>query len=171
MILFKVEITGGPKVMKRDLGRLKKAAFTEALTLWHRRFRAAHFTTAGAKKYGYKPRKGSRETPAGRDRRSRKFKRSYTGQKLRLMGHELPLVFSGEGRALSKNKRIQVTGKGGKAKLPRKFNWRNPHSDINMREELTNVLSGERNEMVGKFGGTLKSGLANLRERETVVIK
>ncbi len=146
---FKAKITYFGAVPGKSLSAAQmKELILESWTLvgedWHRRLRPKHFTTAGAREYGYKPRKGE----AG-NADSKSFWRSYTGRKQKKYGHTRPLVWSGELEQLSRARRIEARAFSTRSKVrvimpqAQKANFRNPHSQINMREELTTVSDAE----------------------------
>jgi hypothetical protein len=118
---------------------------------YHRAFMAKHFTHAGAREYGYAPRKGERGAPG-----SKGFRRSYTGRKLRQKGHTLPLVWSGESRTLARVRDVRATSKGCRIVIhANKLNFRNPKSEINMRDEVTRVSDMEARVVMRDFAHTL----------------
>lgn len=159
MLNIDIKYTGHP-LTKSAFNEMKRETFREMGELWHREMRPKHFTHAGAREYGYAPRKGE----AG-NRHRKGFKRSYTGIKLRLVGHTRPLEFSGEGRRLSRIQDIRVTSKRVRVILPRKFNFRNPHSRVNMREELTTISEREERELVAAADRDIGRRLAAWRPR------
>lgn len=142
MLNLDIRYTGHP-LKKRDFNKMKRKTFLRMGRQWHSEMRPKHFTHGGAREYGYRPRKGQ----SGNTHR-KGFAQSYTGIKLRLVGHTRPLEFSGEGKRLSQIRNIRVTSKRVQIILPRKFNFRNPHSDINMREELTTISQREEQLLV-----------------------
>lgn len=139
-------LTGTERLKKSDVNRAVRDAL-HAMGLRHRRRNLArHFTKAGARKYGYQPRKGELN-PWRRG--------TYSNRKLRLFGHVLPLVYTGELRrqtlygvrdvratATSTRQTVRIV-------LPRKANLRNPHGP-NMLEELRIVAPDELADL-GKF--------------------
>lgn len=130
---------------------------------WHSKLRAKHFTAEGAQEYGYTKRKGEL-IPRG----SKRFRRSYTGRKLAMKGHTRPLVFSGEGEALSRIQDVRATAKRVRVILPRKFNFRHPKSQVDMRAELTAISQADEKQL-----GTVadKEVHARLNAVKTVEIK
>ncbi len=131
----------GAGMGKREFGqKVLKPGFYKMGRHWHANFAKKHFTHAGAREYGYYKRKGDNLTVG-----SKRWKRSYAGQKWRKKGHNLPLVFKGEARRLSRMANIVANSKGVKVKLTKlnKLNFRNPKSRINMRAEMTRVSTAE----------------------------
>jgi hypothetical protein len=136
-LTFHGGVPGGIGVPAKRFHEIRKEVWLAAGELWHERFREKHFTRAGATEYGYTPRSG--EGLSGK-----KFWQSYTGRKQRYKGHQRPLVFTGDTEKQAKRKKIVATSRGTKSSLriyiraPR-LNSRNPHSKINMRDEMTRV--------------------------------
>lgn len=134
-----------PKLTRTDWNAIKREVFQDAGEFWHEEIRPKHFTNAAESEYNYTPRKGGRGRPHPRG-----FKASYQGRKLRLLGHTRPLVFTGEGQKLSQVQDVRVTSKRVRIILPRKFNFRNPHSPIIMREELTAISDRDEDQIIAR---------------------
>lgn len=176
---FKIEYIGVVPELLLDMrkakwswARIVKAAWFKAGCFWHSELREKHFTHAGAREYGYLPRAGE----TGNTRK--KFWASYTGRKQRIMGHTLPLVWSGESMNLTKIRKIRtkaegfLTYSGCEVILPSPgFNRRNPHSHINMREEVTAISQRDASTVVRGFEGEVNRRLNAIRGRKTVTIK
>ena len=167
MVQFKIRYTGAtPKLAKRVLRQVTKTAFLNVGIFWHKQFRPKHFTKAGAREYGYEPRKGESGNPHRRG-----FRRSYTGIKLRRFGHTRPLVWTGESQRLTQLRDVRATSKGVRIVLRAPtFNRRSKHSRIDMRAELTTVSARETKQIVRLFGRLVERQLNALRDRETVVL-
>lgn len=140
--------------------RLASAATLRAIASeWHAKYLPQHFTKAGAAKYGYKKRKGegmsanisSSDISGSFSSFEKKYKRTYAYKKQRMFGHSDPLVFSGEGKQLSRLRKIRGNSKQAKVVLPSKFNFKNPKSQIKMRDELTAITSSEQ-DTLGEMG-------------------
>lgn len=164
-------VPGSENLSARVLNQIKREAWEEAGHYWHAHLRPKHFTKAGAREYGYAPRKGE-EGGTGK-----RFWRSYTGRKQRQKGHTLPLVWSGELRELSKIYKLQATATSTRSRLrvilpaAQKANWRNPYSRIDMAGELTRVSDAEAVELVGVFDRFLAGGLEEVQTTQTKTIK
>lgn len=156
-----------PRKMRKVHNQAAKAAWVETGKTFHAEMRDDRFSVAHGKKAGYKPRKGEE---SGLDRRA--FFRSYTGRKLRRFHHRRPLEFSGETRRLVRMATISSTSKGGRVAYPgaRKFNFRNPHSDINMAEEFRRLLPEETATLAGTFDAALDRNLNKDHTTETKVL-
>lgn len=115
-----------------------------AMGLRHRRRNLpVHFTKRGYSLYGYAKRHGD----SGGNLRGRAFRSTYQGRKLRLFGHTLPLVYTGELRRLTLYglPRVTATARSGVGKvlihLPAKANFR--RGDISPLRELQAVAGME----------------------------
>jgi len=159
-----LKFTGHP-LTKREFNVMLRETFRVIGQKWHREMRPKHFTHAGAREYGYSPRKGE----AG-NRNRKGFASSYTGRKLRLVGHTRPLEFTGEARRLSRIQDIRVTSKRVRIILPRKFNFRNPHSRVDMRKEITTVSHREEQELIAAADKDLDRRIKAWRPKRNVKI-
>ena len=153
-----------PKMARREFNRIVKEAWGELGVLWHRKMRPKHFTKAGAQEYGYTPRKGE-----GGNIGRKGFAKSYTGRKLRRFGHARPLEYSGETKALTRVRDVRATSKGARVVMrANKLNFRNPHSRINMRREMTTVSKKEERHLVEVFNGVIEGKLRAMRTVKVV---
>ena len=117
---------------RRVMAELKKAAHTEVGERWGERMRPKHFTAAGAREYGYEPRKSS-----------------YRGRKRKAKGHMRPLVWSGTLESETEGFTVLSSTQGTKVRVPgRALNLTNiPDSDVNIREEMSTVSRQERGQL------------------------
>lgn len=130
-----------PKLAARVRNQVQKEGIEKSLSHWHAHMRPKHFTHEGAREYGYTPRQGERGS-------QHRFKGSYTQRKLQKFGHTRPLEFSGTSKALSANKNIKATSKGGRCKINAPaLNFKHPNSTIVMRDEMTRVTRAEASEI------------------------
>lgn len=88
---------------RRQLKTVMEEAFLEAGLHWGRHFLGKHFTRAGAREYGYAPRKGENARPG-----TKRFRR-VAGPAERKAGEILPLVHSGELRQAASTYRVTAT--------------------------------------------------------------
>jgi hypothetical protein len=107
---------------------------------WHQHFFRKHFTHRGATEYGY-----TKRNPHYEFRKYKKF------------GHTYPLVYSGQGRTDASSPRIVATATRAEARVrvimhAPVFNFKNPHSNVNMRRELTTVSQAEAQELAREAG-------------------
>ena len=163
---IRLEYSGALGITKREFNGILKGAYIAGVTLWHSRYRKHHFTVAGGKRYGYKPRKGEEPGTSRRD-----FFRSYTGRKLRTYGHRRPLVKTGLTEKLSRERRISGTSKKGVVRLPAGLNRRHPLSQINMADEATRIAPNEARQMVTRADRTVEKGYRDIRRVKRQTIK
>jgi len=105
---------------------------------WHARYLPLHFDESAYQRYGYYQRKGM-----GLATDSRAFRRSYAGRKVRKIGSNRPLVFTGETFALARLLKLRVTSKQARVILPSGLNRKHPKSRISMRDEVTRLTQNE----------------------------
>lgn len=149
------------ELSQREFNEIKRQAYRAVGEYWHAHFLPQHFTTAGARKYGYTPRQGEQggQSP-------KQFWRSYTGRKLRYLGHKRPLVKSGESerRATARPAKITVTVTSTRSRakvvIPAPaLNFRPPHSRVDMRREVETVTDDEIAILQDVFDRTMQAGL------------
>lgn len=163
MILLKTRYSGAvPSIARKQLRPILKAAWAATGAFWHREYRPRHFTLAGARKYGYTPRSGEQSGLS-----KGQFFRSYTGRKLKKKHHRLPLVWSGRSRSRTALRDVRSTSKGARVVLhANALNYRNPHSKINMREEVRTISPDEERRLVAELDAEIQRGLDGIRETE-----
>jgi len=83
MIRTKITWRGSPEITLAEFRRSLKPELQFVGQVWHHRFLPRHFTTAAARRYGYKPRGAS-----------------YSRYKAKRFGHRNPLVFTGDLKAM-----------------------------------------------------------------------
>lgn len=116
-----VELRGVEALKQKDINNALRVALKAMVVRWRKRYLKKHFTKAGARLYGFKPRDGERNPLK---------KGSYSNKKLRLFSHVLPNVYTGELRRLSLHgvQKVKATVTSTRAKasavLPRKANFR-----------------------------------------------
>jgi len=165
-------VPGTENLSKSVLDALIARAWEVGGHLWARHMCPKHFTHGGAREYGYTPRKGEQSGQSGKT-----YWRSYTGRKQKLMHHTLPLVWSGQLRAAARiyslDVRITSTRSRLWVNLPAagRARIRNPHSQINMAEELTRVSAAEAREIVAAFNGEFAARLGEIQTTEIKTIK
>lgn len=133
---------------------------------WHRRFKPLHFGNSATTRYGYGRRSGeSGNMPA------KGFNQSYTGRKLAIKKHTRPLEWSGDSmRSVMASNTIRATRFGVTVAMHApNLNYRNPHSQIDMRAELTRVLP-EENAHLAKVAQAKFQQLGHLIPLEKVRI-
>lgn len=134
-----------PRGFAKIINQAKREAWEETGAYFHDNMRDNRFTHAHATKAGYGQRK-----------------RRYTFRKFKEEGHTRPLEKSGETRegvarygtlratATSKSSQLRIAYPGA-----RKFNFRNPNSQINMADEFTTVTQEEANKLAEVFDAAL----------------
>jgi len=161
MLKFALIPPGPPAgIRKRDFNAAKKIAFEKIGEYWFEFFLPKHFTKAGAREYGYTPRKGE-NLPRG----SKAWRKSYTGKKWKKYGVTQPLVYTGESKRATRSARIKTTSKKVTVTMrtPR-LNWRAKNSEINMNKELTTISPAEWNVLTGIFEQRLEHELSKIAQ-------
>lgn len=135
-------------ITKTDINKIVTEVYAELAEMWHREFRPKHFTHGAYTEYGYKARK------------TRYNKRKK---------ENLPLVFSGTSRELSKTYRVVATRNGSRVVMPlvKAFNFKPPNSSINMRDEFTRTSQRE----IDKYGVLARKLLRQKLRGQKVSIK
>lgn len=123
-----------PRKLKRVTRQATAAGLREATEYFHDELRDRRFTRSHASAAGYQTRG-----------------RAYTRRKQKIHKHKRPLEFTGKTRDrieqpggyrfVSTSKSARVTYAGA-----RRFNLRNPHSAIRMREEFERILPEEERQ-------------------------
>ncbi|MFZ5785120.1 MAG: hypothetical protein ACOY3Y_01650 [Acidobacteriota bacterium] len=157
-------VPGGVNLTQREWNQVKREAWQDVAEYWHEELLPKHFTAAGAKEYDYTPRRGEMSGTS-----AKRFFRSYTGRKQKQKGHRNPLVWSGELRDRSRTRRIQTFATSSQSGVriylsaAQKANWKNPHSDIDMADELTRISSQEYDLLTRMFAEKLEEKLARIQ--------
>jgi len=166
-MLLKSTIDYKGRVTKRVFNGFLKAAYAFCGAMWHKEMLPKHFTQSGAREYGYLPRKGEPGNPHRKG-----FWASYTGRKLREKGHRRPLEWSGQSRRLTRIRDVRATSKGAKVMThARGFNRRNPHSQINMHQELGRVSWADEKQIGWWFDNRLEHQIRHNEHRSTTRIR
>jgi hypothetical protein len=154
-----------PDLPKRVWNNVQKHAFEQAARLWRDEHLPKHFTTRGAKLYGYEPRSGEGKS-------GKAFWRSYSGRKKKYLGHMRPLVFSGESRRRALGSRTKATSKYGAVPINAPaLSYKNPHSDIDMRSEVTRITEAEVRQHETHFMSKMLARLAAVQESRNKTIR
>lgn len=142
-------------VMGRGLQRAQRDALEAMGRRWHDTFLPLHFLPSAFERYGYTKRKGMLL-----DRNSKAFRASYAGRKERRVGHNRPLVFSGEGESLARLVQLRSNSKQVRVVLPRKYNFRHPKSRVSMRDEITRIIPSEAADLIAVARRAFKASIA-----------
>lgn len=163
MIATTIKLSGLPTTTKAERAALFSRSWEQVGGEWRQRHLKSHFTQAGARKYGYAPRK-----------------KSYTRRKLREQKHRRPLEFHGEGRQqagapqgtrakrrhMLKFSQRQVT-----VKLPRKFNWKHPRSKVRMAVEIREVTRPELTGIARYFRDEVEQRLKKIGKHRKITFR
>ena len=163
LVIKVIEIGPVPGLGVRWFNKFLKLAVADGAQLWVDKFIPKHFQKAATRRYGYKPRKGMEFA-----RGTKEFRDSYSGNKLRVKGHLIPLVFSGETRDLAKASTVKPIAKRAEVRTPaRGLNRKHPASAINMRDEFQTILPVEHVEMAARMELRFQREIDTLRTRRT----
>lgn len=135
---FEVTRTGTGRLNQRVWRGIKRRVWRRVAQYWIDEIRPKHFTKAGAREYGYKPRQGE-----GAGAGSKAFWRSYTGQKQRKKGHTRPLEWSGQLKTESRGSRIQASINGSTVFVRGRVLNLSGGDRIDMRREISAVSAGD----------------------------
>jgi hypothetical protein len=125
------------RLARADMNRILKESWREPADHWHGEMLPRHFTHGAAQRYGYQTRT-----------------KAYNIRKRRIFGHTRELVFTGQGRALTRIKRITSTSKGCRVRMQgaRVFNFRRRREDgklsPDMKSELRTITTSEQRRLV-----------------------
>lgn len=141
-----LEIGGVLGLSRKEVNDIVKEGFFLVGKRWRHLYLPLHFGQRATQRYGYKQRKGARYARA--DKKRGRHSGSYSARKYRAVGHTRPLEYSGEGkRQALRQENIAATRKKVVVRLPRKFNFRNPKSQINMADEIRAVRPEEMRDL------------------------
>lgn len=150
-----IEETGATTMHAKDVQNAVRDQLHGAGEHWHKNFRKRHFHTIAFSIYRYTPRS-----------------RGYDFRKMRKLGHRFPLVFSGVSKRLSEGKTIRATDKQVDVVMgTRAFNFKNPRSNINMRDEFTQINEQEHAEIDARMERGLRKTLLNWRGKRRSTLR
>jgi hypothetical protein len=155
-IKYEGVVPGAPGQSEADFLACLREAWRQVGEYWHHELAPKHFTTAGGSEYGYLPRAGERGA-AGK----KGFAKSYTGRKLRKMGHTRPLAWSRESeQAVAQSTRVVPSPHGVRIEINApNLEKRHNYSPINMPAEMTAVSQAERTLLAKLHGDYTERGL------------
>lgn len=168
MFLVDFKISGLGAIGKREVNDIVRIAMRQLGEFWVEYMLPKHFSKAGAREYGYTPRKG--EPGSGKA-----FKGSYTYRKLKKFDHALPLVYTGEARKeIMQGARVTATVAGDRATTrialnSRKLNWRHPASKVRMNEEIKAVSAKEIPTLQRVLVSYIEAGLSGKKQNKASV--
>lgn len=133
---YSFEVRKVARGSRRQFGQLSSMSFQAMGEFFHSNLRDRRFTREHANSAGYTERK-----------------ESYQRKKMRMFRHNRPLEFTGESRARARVAKIKSSAMRGEVRYPglRKFNFRNPHSSINMHQEFVTILNREERSLVRRY--------------------
>ena len=173
-IEFKTKYTGaipGVNLTQREWNTIVREAWSQVGHMFHKTFVKKHFTKAGAREYGYTPRKGEE---FGRKTKARR--KSYIGKKKQAKDHELPLVWSGDTRTAAKRANIKSfamrKGSGVRVILRLPNLSRLPKGGrIDMIDEMFRISDREKVAVIAFLDNLLLKKIKAIRRTTTTVIK
>lgn len=156
IMAFKIKKVGPiPGVIsRRELQEIMKEMWNWGGEYWHKNFRAKHFTVAGGKEYGYRPRS-----------------KQYLIQKGKTARHQRPLVKTGESEKATRMRDVRATSKGVRVVMVApKLNYHKGDGK-SPRQELTTISANERDEIVSMMERHLDESLYDFKEGRIMSIK
>lgn len=145
------DVSGFSAAKKSDINAVIRRAYEKVGEYWHRHFRAKHFSNQAYQEYGYQPRS-----------------KSYNWRKLKYLKHNLPLVFTGRSRDLSKSRNIYATKNGVSITMPvRAFNFRRTAKAPDMQKEFRTVSDRERAVLHDIGQKTIEKEIIRFNRRRT----
>ena len=140
-----IESRGITAMKVSEVNAVLRTAYVKVGEYWHANFRRSHFSNFAYGEYGYA-------------RRSR----SYSRRKIKKLGHNLPLVFTGVSRDLSQVKTVRATKNSCHVTMPvAAFNFRSSPRAPDMRKEFTTVSMREHRLLDGRMERQLDRELSN----------
>lgn len=143
VVSMKIKVKG---LDAKTLRKIFKESYEALGRYWHDVILPKHFTQAGAHEYGYVKR-GSK----------------YMKRKLRVHGHQLPLVFSGElMEKVTRTRQITSTSRGARVKMqgtPYLYKF-HISKQVKKAEELVRISRGDLQDMVKYFEAQVNKRIA-----------
>jgi len=136
-----------PGILARERTNLIKAALTAAAANHHAKYMWRHFKPEAYRRYGYT------ERTAG-----------YVRKKLRVKGHNRPMVWSGESETLARIRDVRATRNQARlVQHARGLNRRRPTSLVYMNKEITAVAPPEVKEAARVAARTFLAQAAQIK--------
>lgn len=150
-----VEETGATTMHEKDVQNAVRDELHGAGEHWHKHFRKRHFHTIAFSIYRYTPRS-----------------RTYTWRKFKRRGHRFPLVLTGISKQLSEGKTVRATPEKVDVVMPtRAFNFKPPNSNVNMRDEFTQINDQEHADIDKRMERGLTRTLKNWRGKRKATLR
>ena len=176
--VVKTETGATPKLLKREMAEIGRDAGRFAGGFWHSEFRPLHFKNLATTRYGYALRQGEGL------RGQKGFYRTYTGQKLKRLGHTRPLIGwnpshpseSGGSMRATEIQDVRATYRSGLVRIrvvmhAPKLNFRRWPTSPDMRKELTTVIPEELEAIAQATRGFLATRINLIRSSQVTVLR
>lgn len=169
-VKVEMSVSGVEALTTRQINGVVRDAMEDVGKRWRSRYLPEHFKNSATSKYGYAKRKGESGS-------TRRFRGSYTQRKLKKYGHTRPLEFSGKGkREALQNENIQAFATSRSARveirLPQKFNFRHPLSQVRMADEIRATTASELRDLEAFLTKKIdkRSTIAGQRVRKKIML-
>jgi hypothetical protein len=150
-----IEETGASTIAPKDVNEAVRKELHGAGEYWHKNFRKRHFHSSAFTYYRYTPRK-----------------KRYQWKKLRRGLGNNPLVFTGISKRLSEGKTIRATPSKVDVVMPtRAFNFKAKGSQVDMRDEFTQINEQEHAEIDSRMEAGLTKTLMGWKGKRTTRIR
>lgn len=155
IIAIEVVTNSGAFVTRSDQNVMLKRAFENAGNFWHRNYRERHFERGAFQRYRYTPRS-----------------RRYNLRKKKHLGHQLPLVFSGTTRDRTMSHHVKAKKNEARVVMPANaLNFKPRHSNINMRDEFTQINEQEHGILSKRMNDELLKRLQTYQKTGRIRIR
>lgn len=146
-----IKLSGSVEAKARELNSALRKSFEKVGGFWHNDILPKHFTTAGAREYGFQKRD-----------------KKYMKRKARKFHHQRPNVFSGKMElAIESRVEIRATKKGAKLKMhgPKYlFQFRKDFNQPDKAAEITAVSDKDQEAMAKRIEKEVVRNLNNIRK-------
>lgn len=140
-LVCEVKVSGILNMSRRTFNNIMTAVWDKAGRTWHREYRPKHFTTAGAREYGYVPRSKGYMLRKAKGYVAREKK---GGPGILMSGHQRPLVWTGISEKAAERLSLKSTSQGVTVHVPApRLNWRPGGGTMNLADEMTRISEGE----------------------------
>jgi len=157
MIRGQIIERGSPRQVARRFAPLNRNSLRDTVRFWWQMFLPQHFKPIAAWKYRYQKRTDA-----------------YLRRKQRVMGHQLPLVWSGEmKRMVTSGVRLSGTSKRARGILtgPKHlYAYRKATGQADKAAELTRTTQAEQKEMQDFYEDLMQVRIMNLRNAERTTV-
>jgi len=154
MLFFKLTLDGIAGMKKRELNQIMKEAWGKAGVLYHQRMLPKRFTEEGARELHYTGRSSQ-----------------YQRRKKAVRGHNLPFVWTGTTRDMSRFEDIRPYSVGGQGGVRIVTHTRVLNFNPRLLEEFTSMSAAERREIEQLLQKEIEYGIGRARNRRVVNIR